>query len=182
MRSPFPSMDPYLERPKQWGGVHTGLIAAMREILSRQVVPRFFVDGEDGVYVLGPDDPARALIQPGTYIVEAAHAGGSSPSRERIAAPVLPRMPEALEVRTASLAIIDTLDRRVVATLELLSPIQGTGIGRAARLPAQAGTDVPLGHPLDRDRPAARGHAVARYPGPRRLRSGTAQGGDGRGT
>ena len=123
MRSPFPGMDPYLERPDRWGGVHAGLIAVMREILSRQVAPRFFVDSEDGVYVLGLDDPARALIRPDTYIVEAAHAGGPSSGRERIAAPVLLRMPEALEVRTASLAIVDTLDRQVVATLELLSPI-----------------------------------------------------------
>ena len=61
MRSPFPGMDPYLERPDRWGGVHAGLIAVMREILSRQVAPRFFVDSEDGVYVLGLDDPARAL-------------------------------------------------------------------------------------------------------------------------
>ena len=89
MRSPFPGMDPYLERPDRWGGVHAGLIAVVREILSRQVAPRFFVDSEDGVYVLGLDDPARALIWPDTYIVEAGRAGTPVPSRERIAAPVL---------------------------------------------------------------------------------------------
>ena len=123
MRSPFPGMDPYLERADRWGGVHAGLIAVMREILSRQVAPRFFVDSEDGVYVLGLDDPARALIRPDTYIVEAGRAGTPSPTRERIASPVLLRMQEALEVRAASLAIVDTLDRQVVATLELLSAI-----------------------------------------------------------
>src|SRR5437016_9055994 len=46
MASPFPGMDPYLERPDRWSGVHAGLIAVLREVLARQVAPRFFVDSE----------------------------------------------------------------------------------------------------------------------------------------
>jgi len=50
MPSPFPGMDPYLERPDRWSGVHTRLIAVIGEMLARQVAPRFFVDSEDNVY------------------------------------------------------------------------------------------------------------------------------------
>ena len=32
MTSPFPGMDPYLERPDRWSGVHAGLIAVLREV------------------------------------------------------------------------------------------------------------------------------------------------------
>ena len=60
MPSPFPGMDPYLERPDRWGGVHSGLIAVMREMLSQQVAPRFFVDSEYYFYILGRDDPGRS--------------------------------------------------------------------------------------------------------------------------
>jgi len=30
MPSPFPGMDPYLEHPARWGGVHARLIARMK--------------------------------------------------------------------------------------------------------------------------------------------------------
>jgi hypothetical protein len=116
-------MDPYLERPDHWRGVHAGLIAVMRELLTRQVAPRFFVDSEDNVYVLGLDDPARALVRPDIYVADSERAGGTSPSRGRIAAPTLLDLPEALEIRVPYLTIIDTRDRDVVATLEVLSPI-----------------------------------------------------------
>jgi len=44
MPSPFLGMDPYLERPDRWSGVHARLIAVIGEMLARQVAPRFFVD------------------------------------------------------------------------------------------------------------------------------------------
>lgn len=57
MHSPFPGMGPYLERQDRWSGVHAGLIAVLREMLTREVTPDFFVDSEDNIYVLGLDDP-----------------------------------------------------------------------------------------------------------------------------
>ena len=76
MPSPFPGMDPYLERAERWSGVHTRLIAVIGEILARQVAPRFFVDSEDNVYILGLDDPARSVVRPDPYMVEAVSAAG----------------------------------------------------------------------------------------------------------
>jgi hypothetical protein len=35
MPSPFPGMDPYLEDPHRWPGVHVLLIAAYAELLNR---------------------------------------------------------------------------------------------------------------------------------------------------
>ncbi|MGH2409827.1 MAG: DUF4058 family protein [Chloroflexota bacterium] len=126
MPSPFPGMDPYLERPDRWSGVHAALIAVMRELLARQVAPRFFVDSEDYVYILGRDDPGRSLLRPDLTMVELAGAGSLSPARARIASPLLVAVPEELEIRAPFLKIIDTLSREVVTTIEVLSPINKT--------------------------------------------------------
>ena len=89
MSSPFPGMDPYLERPDRWSGVHARLIAVIGEALARQVAPRFFVDSEDNVYILGLDDPARSLVGPDIYVVEPAGAASLSRPRGQIAAPMV---------------------------------------------------------------------------------------------
>jgi len=123
MRSPFPGMDPYLERSDRWSGVHARLIAVLGELLARQVAPRFFVDSEDSVYVLGLDDPARPLGRPDLYLAEAAGVGRPSRSRGQIAAPTLLDVPASLEIRAPHLNVVDTADRQVVTTIELLSPI-----------------------------------------------------------
>src|SRR5579864_9329065 len=106
MPSPFPGMDPYLERPDRWSGVHARLIAVIGEMLARQVAPRFFVDSEDYVYILGRDDPGRSFLRPDLSLVELAGAGRVSPARARIAAPLLVAIPEELEIRTPYLKII----------------------------------------------------------------------------
>lgn len=68
MPSPFPGMDPYLERTDRWSGVQARMIAVIDEFLTRQVAPRFFVDSEDNVYILGLDDPARSVVRPDLYV------------------------------------------------------------------------------------------------------------------
>jgi Protein of unknown function (DUF4058) len=123
MPSPFPGMDPYLERPDRWGGVHARLIAVLGEILTRQVAPRFFVDSEDTVYILAKGDPARAFIRPDLALVDASSGAHNGSASSRISAPTLVAIPEFLEVRLPHLTIIDSQDRRVVTTIEVLSPI-----------------------------------------------------------
>ena len=123
MSSPFPGMDPYLERPDRWSGVHARLIAVIGAVLARQVAPRFFVDSEDNVYILGLDDAARSLVRPDIYAVEGEGAASLSPARGQIAAPVVLDLPASLEIRAPYLKVIDTADRQVVTTIEVLSPI-----------------------------------------------------------
>jgi hypothetical protein len=49
-------MDPYLEHPAIWQDVHNSLIAAMRDVLSPLVAPRYYVALERRAYLLTPDD------------------------------------------------------------------------------------------------------------------------------
>ena len=43
MPSPFPGMDPFLEEPAGWSGVHSRLINTISDELAARLVPTFFV-------------------------------------------------------------------------------------------------------------------------------------------
>ncbi len=122
MPSPVPGMDPYLEQPSLWGGVHSGLISILREMLARQMGPRFFVDSEDHVYILAPDDPARYAARPDVSMVETSSAAAPRSAGAGIAAPLIVDLTDG-RVRYPYIQVRDTQDREVVLTLELLSPI-----------------------------------------------------------
>lgn len=51
MPTPFPGMDPYLERPGLWEEVHAGLIVAMQQHLSPLLRPRYRVAIERRTYL-----------------------------------------------------------------------------------------------------------------------------------
>src|SRR5215471_18198467 len=58
MPTPFPGMDPYLERAGVWEEVHTRLIVAIADALGPQVRPKYRVGVEQRTYlaVLTPDE------------------------------------------------------------------------------------------------------------------------------
>lgn len=126
MPSPFPGMDPYLEDLSRWSGVHARLIAVIGEMLAPRVAPRFFVDSEDHVYILAPDDPGRRRVRPDIYVAEMAMAAAPRRERGRITTPTVLELPEPLDVRIPFLEVRDASDRQVVATIEVLSPINKT--------------------------------------------------------
>ena len=52
MGSPFPGMDPYLERSGIWRSVHHDLITAIQYALVPQVAPRYYIAVEERAYIL----------------------------------------------------------------------------------------------------------------------------------
>src|SRR5947209_17747218 len=58
MPTPFPGMDPYLERAEVWEEVHTRLLVAIADALGPQVRPKYRVGVEQQTYlaVLTPDE------------------------------------------------------------------------------------------------------------------------------
>jgi hypothetical protein len=103
--------------------VHTVLIAILREMLTRLVAPRFFVDSEDHVYLIAPDDPGRRLIRPDIFLTEASLVPARHRERGHIDQPVVVEFPQPMTVRYPFLEVRDTANRQVVAAIELLSPI-----------------------------------------------------------
>lgn len=121
MRSPFPGMDPYLEDPGGWGGVHDALIALLREQLNRQLGPGYIADGDTRVYIVSPDE--QRWIFPDVYIVETPVPAARSAGRGAIAAPLRVSLAEPETIRQPYILIRDRANRQVVGIIELLSPI-----------------------------------------------------------
>ncbi len=74
MPSPFPGMDPYLEKPSLWPDVHHSLISRYRELLAVQVRPKYLVRIDERAYI--SEDTEEALQAksrvPGVEIVQRA--------------------------------------------------------------------------------------------------------------
>jgi hypothetical protein len=126
MPSPFPGMDPYLESPGRWPGVHTRLITAAADLLTEQLRPRYFVDVQDRVYVSHEGDPGRSVIVPDLFLTERAvplHVG--TPAKAAVgvldvAQPIELKLVDD-EIHEPRLAIIDTQGMKVVTIVEVIS-------------------------------------------------------------
>ncbi len=99
MPSPFPGMDPFLEELRRWVGVHSWLINSISDDLADRVSPDFFVE----IVVSGQREEPSAM------------AGV-------ITAPTLIEPLYDVEIRDRYIEIRDTVNRDVVATIEVLSP------------------------------------------------------------
>src|SRR5438132_6925393 len=71
MNMPFPGMDPYLEHPVLWEGVHARLIVALANQLQPKLDPRYVTSVEERVFIEGPQ---RRI--PDVWIQKSAGNGG----------------------------------------------------------------------------------------------------------
>ena len=106
MPSPFPGMDPWLERGDLWPDVHNRLIAALGDVLGPRLRPRYFVALEERVYV--EEAQGIALVgRPDLAAIGAGRiAGGDTKSAAAVVEVELPmtdRLRETyLEIGSAS--------------------------------------------------------------------------------
>ncbi len=130
MRSPFPGMDPYLEDPDRWAGVHGLLISAIRLELNRRLGPRFVADADTTLYDVAPED--RRWVLPEFFAVRARPAVGAG-AGARIEAPVQVLIDGPETYSQPHVLIRDTANREDVTILELLSPINKAPVNSRAR-------------------------------------------------
>jgi hypothetical protein len=124
MPSPFPGMNPYLERETVWSDFHVGFCNALKTALVPQVKPEYYFKFNEHLYVHEIEDNGRRLIGladvPITRIVKNTDSSGGVGLLE---APVKVRMPEVLEeTRVPFLEVYDKEDKTLVTVIELLSP------------------------------------------------------------
>ena len=62
MPSPFPGMNPFLEQPSVWEDFHMAFATEIRESLSAQVRPSFFVKLEERVFIHEPSSEERRKL------------------------------------------------------------------------------------------------------------------------
>jgi Protein of unknown function (DUF4058) len=130
MPSPFPGMDPYLEDPGGWVGVHDGLIVAIRADLNRRLGPDFVADAGTTVYVVTAEE--RRWVFPDVFVVEARQAVGSTVGT-RIAAPVQVLLGGPETFSQPHVVIRDRASRDVVSIVQVLSPINKAPADSRAR-------------------------------------------------
>ena len=135
MPSPFPGMDPYLEKRSIWPGLHLRLLYNISEALQQQVRPKYIANiGErieletlNKVYV-----PDVLVVGPSRELAETRISSGALVADEPQTISVLDE-----ERRVPYLEIIYRETGDVVTVIEVLSPTNKEGRGRDQYLEKQ---------------------------------------------
>lgn len=166
MPGPFPGMDPYLEEPFLWPGVHQRFLTYLADELSGLLPPRYVANLNERLYI---DEPNRSII-PDAAIHERSSPGGRGwGNPEASAGTAVLDPPWVLEpplepIREGFVEILPVRDPdRVVAVIELLSPSNkaaGTS-GREAYLAKQRDVLRSTAHLIEIDLLRSGEHTVA---------------------
>jgi len=123
MPTPFPGMDPYLERLDLWPDVHNSLITALRDELAPLLRPRYYVSIEERIYLAGTKEllfsgrPDVAVVgEPRAVYDLAAEVEATSTGAVTVELP----LPD--HVRETYLQVRATDTDKVITVLEILSP------------------------------------------------------------
>ena len=123
MPSPFPGMDPYLERPELWPDFHSNLASEIQAQLNRQITPRYFarlsVSLTYEVVEIGETHFIRSDVS-----IHQLPASGETRAPVLIPpAPVRSRIPMEVPLRLYSVEIRKTDTGQLVTVIEILSPV-----------------------------------------------------------
>lgn len=129
MAMPFPGMDPYLEHPTLWTGVHSRLINSISSQIAFALRPRYVVSIEERVVI----DVLPQQRVPDLWIQKTTNQASlkAPPANVVMEEPVIMEL-SSEPIREPYIEILDRYhDLQVVTVLELLSPINKTaGPGR----------------------------------------------------
>ena len=125
MPSPFPGMDPYLENPTSWGGVHARLIVTIADQLNGRLPAGYRTDIDEYVWLHENDDEKHfGRRKPDAFLPDVN--GGSNSRGNGVLAVSEPTAEVRLlsgRARKRRRVVIVTADgRRVLTALEILSP------------------------------------------------------------
>ncbi len=123
MPSPFPGMNPYLERVAVWKKFHTHFKTTTMTRLAAQVRPRYAVDIETQLYIHEPPADRRFRGSGGVTVAttKGGGFGGIGPAGAIAVAPVSLTMADDVEIeKVHHLVVRDRDGNEVVTVLELL--------------------------------------------------------------
>lgn len=134
MPNPFPGMNPYLEHPEMWPGLHHWLIIEIARLLSPQLRPKYRVAvevrmhetlGEESLLVGIPDlivQGSKATTQPEQNSIAVAQSTTQPQTVE---------VPVPMTIKQGYLEVREVATREVVTAIEILSPVnKRSGKGR----------------------------------------------------
>ena len=123
IRLPFPGMDPYLEAPTIWPDVHTSLMSIFREQLTPLLAPKYLAELETQVVIDRIDDDPQVVLPDVSVTTPDVPAGAPAAVAVAAPAPVRVRVPLDVPTRLVSVHIRQRETERLVAVIELLSPV-----------------------------------------------------------
>jgi hypothetical protein len=129
MNYPFPGIDPYLEHPVLWEGVHARLIVAIANQLQPKLDPRYIASIEERVFIEGPQ---RRI--PDVWIQKVREERGPAPLVENESDTAVIVEIDDLEIRETRIEILDSYqEMKLVALIEVVSPTnKAAGPGRVS--------------------------------------------------
>ncbi|MFO0808015.1 MAG: DUF4058 family protein [Gemmataceae bacterium] len=124
MPSPFPGMNPYLEKPYQWAEVHGSFLLGAKAALAAQLRGRYFVHYDQTVYLREVNDDLTPYGRPDLAIARRDDGVPAAAGTATLDAPERIELVDAEldEFRQGFLEIVDPASREVVTVIELLSP------------------------------------------------------------
>lgn len=127
MPSPFPGMNPYLEREYVWHDFHERFIPLVATLLGRQLRPRYIVKIDEHIYVheMAAESRhwvGRADVSLARGLPEAAPAHRPGAATSVLEAPARVRLPAVDLERQSFVEIRDRENQELVTVVELLSP------------------------------------------------------------
>lgn len=123
MPSPFPGMNPYLERASAWESFHPNFISTAQFQLARQLRPGYVVRIEHRVYIHEPPHDQRFVGRGDVGIVRPPDEGRDWAAGAILEAPAYVQVLDTVEVeRIGHLTIRDRDSNELVTLIELLSP------------------------------------------------------------
>ena len=125
MPSPFPGMDPYLERVAVWHDFHDTFCLVLRKELLARLGDNYDAAYDDHVWIVYPDAPEARIACADVHVAAAVDAAaadevGTTPAPDGAVTATIE--PAGVELREGYLEIRDRSDGRVVTVIELLSP------------------------------------------------------------
>jgi Protein of unknown function (DUF4058) len=125
MPSPFPGMNPYLEHPSLWSGVHHRLITSIANDLAPQIRPKYIVAIEERVYQISGEESLLigvpdVLVQRSQSTTKTIESGVAvvTPTTNPIEA-IIP-LPEILTEGYLEIRSVETGE--VITAIEIFSP------------------------------------------------------------
>jgi len=121
MPGPFPGMDPWLERPALWPGVHVNLIISLQRALAPLIAPRYYVEvGQRAIFSVFP--PAPQFIYPDVSVFEDRQSHQPLQAETAVLAePIIVALPNREKVYEDYLKIVETATHRVITVIAILS-------------------------------------------------------------
>jgi len=130
MPTPFPGMDPYLEKPGLWVQIHASLIVDIQRFLTPLLRPHYNVAIEQRTYLtfLSPDEQSSGI--PDILLASPIDEDDDDiavATAPMVTRPLVSELPMPQVVTERYLEVRDAVNKEVITVIEVLSPANKKG-------------------------------------------------------